>query len=745
MKRVTDPALLQALEGTGNGVPGLKPVTDPAILAQLDGDAPAAPKEKGGFWEGYGQAYANLMTGAFQRALELTAEKQKIESSAAPEFLKPAITNYGNKVENLRESTRNVAEQLAAQEANLGTSGKVGKFAGELTQTAAFPGGSTIPRAMAMAAGTSGAQTFLQPEAENKTAGDTLTSKALDAAITGSVAAGTVPVVSAITPLVRQGTNALKKVFTRGAPEKATQEAIQSTIATVEREAPALAEVIKKETPDVVEAFSANMDAGLTPEQALTKAKADSYKVRASRGDITTNFAQQAQEEDALKGVFGEDAQNIARAFREGQVSDLQRMTRGVGEKLGGGQELPETQDVGQRIMDAVKKGAKLEKKAAQKAYEESGINTARVTIPTVQTYRNALSRELGKEGFDKDLTPTSYRIYQRFDEFLNRAKAKKIKTINLQHIEGFRKLIVKAGKGSNPQDGRMLTIMRHALDDSVDDALEQGLITGNRQAIANITNARGLWQSYKQRYYGKDGKAILGKIVERDFTPEKTMDLLIGSGQLGAKKEAAQAVNQLKTVLGQDSPEFLLLKQAAFSKLTGGQLEGKAFSGTKYANNVRKLAKENKSLAEAVFKPDEWQEILDSAKFAERITTKQEGVVNYSNSGNAILRNINQIGQKFGLPGKYAAAVITKPAEAVVKRSESVEAQRAFTGKAKDMVAETPEANRFVNAIAQRLGITAGTATNTALQQNKQNTAKENEALREKIRRLEIPNPYAP
>lgn len=670
----------------------------------------------GGFYEGYGGAFANIGTGALQRILE---GYQALGGTGSEELL---------------ADTRAVAEELQRRQANLTTGGKIGKFAGDVVQTLAVPGGSTLPRAMALAGGTGATQSFLQPESRDVSPEESLRTKALEAGVTGAVGAAAVPVLQQAGKVVaRTG----KSLYNKVAKSNISDDVAKS----IAKESPVVAESVKQQSDDVATLVSENIDKGLTPDQALLKAKADAYNIRVSKGDVTGDLLQQSKEESALKGLFGEPSQLETRAFREGQVADIQAAAQRAGTKISG--ELPETiQDVGERVLSAVKTGAKSAKATAQAAYSKADLGSARADLGGIKAYRDALKSELGKEAFSKDLTPTAHHVYEKLNNFIKTAGKKKIKTVNLQHIEGFRKMINNAGKGSNPADGRMLSIMRDGLDNSIDDAMERGLIKGNQSALADIKKARELWKSYKQRYYGRDGKAILGKIVEKDMTPESVMGVLIGTGKLGSKTEAANAIAQLKNVLGKDSAEYGLLKGEAFKRLVGDQLSGKTFSGAKFYNNVRDFTVRNKSLADELFSADELAQITDLAKIARDITTKQEGVVNYSNSGNVILRNIQALGNKFGAVGNYTAAAVTKPIESISKRAQRAEVQRALSGNAAD-IADATTANPLSDAIASKLGIATGRVVTEQLKESEVETQRDKEALTKKIKNLKIINPY--
>lgn len=691
-------------------------------------------KDNGSFWEGYGNSFAKLGVGAKQRVLEIA---QSMGSEAAVEEL--------TKINDL-------AKRLERSSEGRGVDYNMGDFTGSIVPALASGGGGGLLGAMGVSGATSALQEFIQPNTQDMTPGESLAKKTLDAGISGAVGAASVPAFKYAMDGLASGAKALaSKILPDFFPSTSsaiTPEAAAKIVQKVATTSPEVAQQIATESPDVISGFAKNISEGLSPEQAAFKAKADAYGVRVSKGDVTRNMAEQGQEEAALKGMYGNDSQVIAQSFREGQNADFQNMSSKLGQTIGKGEALPETvADVGERINASLKQGAAKAKAAGNKAYNDAGLNKARAPMDSIVNYRNALRTELNKEAFNDKLTPTAHHLYTRVDDFVKRvAKKKTLTNVNLQHLEGFRKAINNAGRGSNDADTRMLGIMRDSFDNATDDALENGLIMGNTGAIDGIKNARSLWKSYKQRYYGSDGKSMIGRIVDKNYTPEKVMDLLVGTGKAGGKTEAATAVSQLQEVLGKDSSEMNQLRQAMFKKLVGNDLGSlgdgdlpKAFSGKKFYNNVNEFVQKNKSLADALYSPELLKEIKNAAIFANRVTTKQEGVVNYSNTTPVMVRYLNSIGQKLGPAGRYVTSPVAGAVEKIARQSEKATVQKSFSPTAKDIVGENP----FTTILAQKAGIASGVGASELRKEGEEKLRDENRDMKQLLRDLKITNPY--
>lgn len=406
-------------------------------------------------------------------------------------------------------------------------------------------------------------------------------------------------------------------------------------------------EALIKSGNDVKSQFSQNIKRGLSPKQAYIQALSKKEGVRLSAGDITQDLALQAKEEDALKGILGLDAQRIADDFRGGQSGDIRQLVARKASKFAGGNadDLVDS-DVAVRISDKLKSLASTEGKNISSLFDAIK-GRAFINKEPISQWARMTKRELLAEGYDIEALPSLSARIKDVEKFVKQANVQKI---SFRAMENYRRRILKSPSGS-PTEAGALSALRQSWDELTDDIIDKGLIDGDPNILRQIKNARQLYRNYRVKFFGKDGKSAIGKIINKGLTPEQTMGLLIGQSRLGAKSDSAKVVAQLKNALGDGSEEFSQLKAAGFLRLVGDDLKGildgklkRSVSGSKMVNNVENLMSKNRTLFRELYTDNEQQEIINTARLIAQATIKQAGVVNNSNSANVLGRIIARL-----------------------------------------------------------------------------------------------------
>lgn len=517
---------------------------------------------------------------------------------------------------------------------------------------------------------------------------------------------------------------------------------------------------------DVRERFASNIKAGLTPEQSLIKAQADKLGVRLSAGDITQNVMRQGEEDLALKGVYGTRSMGEAQAFRQGQQQDIANLGRSISEKLGRNTApMPPEADVATAITGKLKSSAKSDKAIAQDAYKAVSYDSS-VRPEDVKDLPNFLNKALEAENVDIEGIPAISRRLKEIgaivggkskseatgllDEAGNPISSAGGKNITLATADNFRKRITASViNNTNKNEVRALSILKDNYDNYFDSLIDKGLVQGDPKVIDQLKGARGLWRDYKTKYYGRDGKALVGKIVDNNYTPEQTVNFIIGSSDAGAKKEAAAAVLHLKKILGAESPEFTQLKQLQFTRLFGDNLSSildgdltKQISGEKFAKNVDKLLSQNRTLARSLYTPEELDLIKNAARVAAQATARKPGSINYSATTPVLLRFANQMLSKFGPVGQYAAGAVDKATKGVVSAKKEFELSRSFAGEVTRDLQSNNTIGRELNPFAQSLAIAAGRGAGRLVIPNRDNQAEQRQATPKSLQTSAIVEP---
>lgn len=517
-----------------------------------------------------------------------------------------------------------------------------------------------------------------------------------DIAIGGTVGAVLTPVAAKV---VGAGVDGIKQISGKIADVVKPNSAMPKGTFTSD-----IKEALHGASEDVMKRFRAGIRGGLTPNQSLIKIQAEQMDVPLSAGDITQNVMRQAEEDIALKGGYGEKALQLTKNFRDNQQEKLRTLAGNVSQTLAPkeGAALVNQADVGAAITKELKATALSAKGKAEGAYDKAAKMKAQAPLSELKNFATVTRKALIREGYDVDFMPSVSKRLKEVSDFMKKAEKINVKGINLNTLESFRKRVVKSPAAS-PSEYGALNLIKKTYDSYADDFIEKGLIQGDDAALKQIKDARELWSSYKQTIYGKDGKSIIGKIVDSDWTPETVMQQLIGAGKLGANKEAGNAVKQLKNVLGETSPEFKQLKQVGFNKLFGDDLQSvldgdltKAVSGGNFAKNVDNLLRDNRTLAEALYTKNELNLIKMAARVSAQATTRADGAINRSGTAPALARIFNQVMAKFPLGiGELATGVKTEAVNIMKERSLA----KSFSGQI------SQEINPFAKALASKLG----------------------------------------
>lgn len=458
---------------------------------------------------------------------------------------------------------------------------------------------------------------------------------------------------------------------------------------------------------DTARGFVPRSIANLPPEQAQRAALFAKQNVPYSAGDITKDVTQQGLEDMARKGAYGEESQALAAAFREGQQKALQNAVTNTAKDIGSGNAYSGNEaDVASALASQVRAKSDSAWLDVGKAYDKvQKSGAAAVPVSAFGRLRDTAGRI--RNDYPIDAMPRTASALNRIDNFFENYSDKS--ALNYKAVDNFRKFLGNAYQGAADDSERAaLGQLRTEIDNVVDDSLEQGLIKGNPATITALKNARGMAKEYFSRF--EDNK-IVDSIIRKDMTPESVINLTLGYGQLGAKKEAATTIDAIKNIVGEQALEFQQLKQAGLFRLLGTNADTLArdgISGIKPAKNLDTLIRTNKSLWNTLYTPEEQATITDLAKVIKEATVKEPGAVNFSGTAPALIRHINSIFGRLGFLGNLVSAGINKAAGGATKMGVQSNLAQSFAGKI-----AVPS---IAQALARKAGTQAGAVTGATL-----------------------------
>lgn len=421
--------------------------------------------------------------------------------------------------------------------------------------------------------------------------------------------------------------------------------------------------------------FRAASKKGLPPDKAIRYAAAKKYGIPLSKGDLLQDVEIQRMEESARAGNLTPEATERATGFRMDQQQRMKESGKTFASQYGG-----EVVDEADAVQMAVEKARSIYK-------SDRAAASARYT--TLRDKGEAIIPNDAYEAFTKSvdamLQDNQYNLKAKFlantrDSYRSIKEIAKKEKIDFIDIHNLRKELVVAERGAgNASDAGAVRSLKGLVDEFEGDLIANNLVSGDETAIEAARAARTGWANFAQKYYGKDGKKIVGKIIDNDYTPEQAASLLIGSGKMIGTKSAAKGVASIKEVLGKDSAEFGLVKQAAFLRLFGRPFDSfldadlqTNMSGQAFAKGWAELKKSNKSLADELFTTKEQAEIEEFANLLASATTRRGGAVNYSGTGYYVLGVLNEmlVGLAGTAAGKLQRATLESGAQRQIKEN---------------------------------------------------------------------------
>lgn len=418
-------------------------------------------------------------------------------------------------------------------------------------------------------------------------------------------------------------------------------------------------------TPDWVARFNEAARQSVNPEGAVSFADARTLPVEVplSRGDVTRAIPDQRFESGAIKGNFGKPAQETMETFRNTQQAALAQNVDEIGRMVGTGDDLVPGEgmrQVGQRLVD----DAEALTKAGRAAYDEAGAMGMRVDADGVKNFVKTARAELASKFPSREVRSQASNLLDDLDAMVSGTNGATVSKLNINNIEAWRQdldaLRRAAGQKGEPS-AVVLGNLKGRLDDFLDGAVDQALVTGDTATLDKFKEARGIWRELRQRY---DSNAVVSNILEAARSgeqPEGLLRYLFEANGVGFKRGAVQGVRQLKEVLGDTSPEWNALRGEAFSRLLKSNAKGNVrdaagnltFSGDKFSTAFRKAMGEGGDLMRELFTPEEISLMRKFERVALRATNRRGDAMNPSGTGADVIQFVQ--GLLSGTPGGRA------------------------------------------------------------------------------------------
>lgn len=407
----------------------------------------------------------------------------------------------------------------------------------------------------------------------------------------------------------------------------------------------------------------------LFPDVAALEAERE-FGINLTKGQRTGDQKQLRLEDDLRSGRTTDKAQaemlkhqsEVQQQTREAATTIQQDLSRE-------GATITSQQEAGALINQGVRNAESIANDAVRDSFESVGDAALKpeAFVRLFESTKNAI------KGLDFPITsetPATNALLKQISsaQKLFNKKGVTLKPQHINRIEQIRRSIgAQIKTAANPTDKRNLVTMQKEYDNFLDDAVRDALFSGDQAALDSIKSSRSLFGEYASKFRANSKKtrsgatikdkegAVIETIIEGNPTDIQTVNALFGAGNTFGNAASKNMAARFKSILGADSPEWGVVRQAAFKRLVRTGTDGKTISGQQTLKAVNQAIEKNSELMKELFTS---QEIGLIRRFATQVKRAQpdinKGSANPSGTAAALINglreNMGNITQSLGL-----------------------------------------------------------------------------------------------
>lgn len=515
-------------------------------------------------------------------------------------------------------------------------------------------GALTLGKAVAVGSGYGGTTGFMEGDSGLAGRG---TSGAFGAVLGGAGGAASIPVGRVVQWAGKNLGQAAarvfgnKKFYANGQLTQAGRETLESLGYNVDD----LSEAFTRE-------FQKNVDNAMAPAEAGRAAGLAEFGIPAFRANVTGSADDFAALEGARRGgAYSTATQERVRTALSTQDDAMRLAADDIATKLGGGRVRADQFDAASATMAGLSKARDASRALAQTAYDDLSASGAGISGKAVKNFGSTIRRamEVAGERVDDAAAPNAASAFKYLDDAFSKSDTGAVPFMAIERARQ-RLVALKAAaySGSNGADKFAMSSMIDAFDGQVDALMTRAMTEGDAATIELAKNARKLWSEYSKTFTGKGAASrFIQELVDVDASPDDAVRWLFSSGKLGTGRFNSTLAKGLKDVLGPDSEEWGMIRQAAFRQLTQKpegttQLGPQALSGriSEFLNSPA-----TRALSRELYTD---QEVALMRRYAGALKSlaPPPGAVNYSNTGYEIARNARSMLRGMGIIAGGAA-----------------------------------------------------------------------------------------
>ena len=376
-------------------------------------------------------------------------------------------------------------------------------------------------------------------------------------------------------------------------------------------------------TDDVIREISRLSDDAVKPEQAMALQGEKEFGIPLTKGQRSLDDAALSFEDRSRAGMLGDKPQGIIRGFEQDvQSPAIDKAKNKVVDMIApGADDVVRPASAGAMVKESIRSAEKAADDIVGEAY--ANVGDATLNAESVNSLYNATRKAV--IGIDKDRSlkgtagilaqlKRSQKLMSELEKAGAKPKGKHIKELEMLR----RRLNGAIGTAENPTDKRQLTQIKRAFDDFTDNAVIDGLFSGDPTALESMKSARGLMTEYAKKFRSqpiktKSGRtladtegAFIEKIIAADPTDEQVINSLFGASNL-SNTAGAKMAQRFKSILGEGDAWNAVRKAGLLRIIKTNTVNGKqVVSGQKTLKAINEAMEKNGSLMSELYSPEE-------------------------------------------------------------------------------------------------------------------------------------------
>jgi hypothetical protein len=456
---------------------------------------------------------------------------------------------------------------------------------------------------------------------------------------------------------------------------------------------------------------------------------------------------------EATKGTYGDKAREAAVKFLNNQNIALGNASKSLIDKFNKGEiGLDDVNQAGEVIINTVKNNFKkksLESKTAYNLINPDAIYTggsSNLDVLEASIAKNI--QDTTGSTIDQTITPRTIYALNELKGFINKIKSgstqetqegiRYVNATDFNKFDSFRKKLANLYKGAQTGEDRAnLMAIKEEFDKFTNDALDNALFGSgeNKISLEAVKKSRETFQERRKLFFQnpikKDGRTInndpggevVQKILEdKAVTPEKTIDWIFGTSNIGAKKDASEVVQRLKKIFGvgdinsveaMQNGDFNALKQALVLRIAKDSMKGSEFVPGQFVNQWNRLLNKNGDLINELFNNGEKKFITNFVDVVSKtMKPKDRGLEEGVGFLNNAIINLGKIfasgaGMQVGggLYGGFAGRNIFQNIVEIFNKSTAKRQVLEQLKQGKGLMDDLGRSVNFGQAVAEKLG----------------------------------------